>query len=43
VTAVQRCSGTGDAAPTWISRVVGNAPRESVDDTAVVVLSIEAP
>jgi serine phosphatase RsbU (regulator of sigma subunit) len=43
VTAVQTCSSSGDAAPTWISRVVGTAPRESVDDTAVVVLSVDAP
>jgi serine phosphatase RsbU (regulator of sigma subunit) len=41
VAAVQRCMHEGDPAPMWISRLVGNAPRESVDDTAVVVLSVE--
>jgi serine phosphatase RsbU (regulator of sigma subunit) len=40
VAAVRACIQVGDAAPTWISRLVGNAPRESVDDTAVVVLSV---
>ncbi len=43
VAAVQTCMRAGDAAPTWISRLVGNAPRESVDDTAVVVLTVEGP
>jgi serine phosphatase RsbU (regulator of sigma subunit) len=42
VGAVRNCLHAGDAAPTWISRLVGNAPRQSVDDTAVVVLSVEA-
>jgi serine phosphatase RsbU (regulator of sigma subunit) len=39
--AVRSCMQVGDGVPTWISRLVGNAPRESVDDTAVVVLSVE--
>jgi serine phosphatase RsbU (regulator of sigma subunit) len=43
VTAVKTHSGEGVAVPTWVSRVVGTAPRESVDDTAVVVLSVDAP
>ena len=42
VAAVQTCLHAGDAVPTWISRLVGAAPRQSVDDTAVVVLSVEA-
>lgn len=41
VAAVQTCLHAGDASPTWISRLVGNAPRQSVDDTAVVVLAVE--
>jgi serine phosphatase RsbU (regulator of sigma subunit) len=40
VAAVQTCLHAGDAVPTWISRLVGAAPRQSVDDTAVVVLSV---
>lgn len=40
VSAVQTCSQAGDV-PSWISRLVGSAPRQSVDDTAVVVLSVE--
>jgi serine phosphatase RsbU (regulator of sigma subunit) len=41
VAAVQNCLHAGDAVPLWISRLVGSAPRQSVDDTAVVVLSVE--
>jgi serine phosphatase RsbU (regulator of sigma subunit) len=40
VAAVQTCLATGDA-PTAISQLVGAAPRQSVDDTAVVVLRVE--
>jgi serine phosphatase RsbU (regulator of sigma subunit) len=42
VQAVQTCLQAGDV-PSWISRLVGSAPRQSVDDTAVVVLSVEGP
>jgi serine phosphatase RsbU (regulator of sigma subunit) len=42
VDAVRSCLHAGDAVPTWISRLVGNAPRQSVDDTAVVVLSVDS-
>lgn len=42
VTAVQTCIKDGSPAPSWISQLVGNAPREPVDDTAVVVLTVEA-
>jgi serine phosphatase RsbU (regulator of sigma subunit) len=40
VCALQSCLQTDDA-PSWISRLVGSAPRQSVDDTAVVVLRVE--
>jgi serine phosphatase RsbU (regulator of sigma subunit) len=40
VSAVENCLRAGDV-PSWISRLVGSAPRQSVDDTAVVVLSVE--
>jgi serine phosphatase RsbU (regulator of sigma subunit) len=43
VSAVQTCLHAGDAMPAWTTRLVGNAPRQSVDDTAVVVLSVEGP
>lgn len=41
IAAVKTCLRVGDAAPTWIPRLVGNAPRQSVDDTAVVMLRVE--
>jgi serine phosphatase RsbU (regulator of sigma subunit) len=41
VAAVQNCLHAGDAVPAWTTRLVGGAPRQSVDDTAVVVLSVE--
>lgn len=40
VAAVQRCLGSGDSAGTWLAALVGSAPRESIDDTAAVVLSV---
>jgi serine phosphatase RsbU (regulator of sigma subunit) len=43
VGAVQACVAAGDAVPAWTTRLVGSAPRQSVDDTAVVVLSVEGP
>jgi serine phosphatase RsbU (regulator of sigma subunit) len=42
VAAVQRCTSSGDPAPSWIPTLVGSAPRESIDDTAVVVLTSAA-
>ncbi|HKC27153.1 MAG TPA: SpoIIE family protein phosphatase [Jatrophihabitans sp.] len=41
VNAVQTCMGAGAPAPTWISRLVHSAPRAPLDDTAVVVLTVE--
>ena len=38
--AVHRCMRGREAAPGWISRLLGNAPSESIDDTAVVVLTV---
>jgi serine phosphatase RsbU (regulator of sigma subunit) len=43
VAAVQTCLHAGDEVPAWTTRLVGAAPRQSVDDTAVVVLSVEGP
>jgi serine phosphatase RsbU (regulator of sigma subunit) len=40
--AVRDCLRDGGPARSWIPQLVGKAPRESVDDTAVVVLSVEA-
>lgn len=40
VAALQSCL-TSDDAPSWISRLVGSAPRQSGDDTAVVVLRVD--
>jgi CheY-like chemotaxis protein len=39
VVAVDGCLRSGEPATSWISALVGGAPRESVDDTAVVVLT----
>jgi serine phosphatase RsbU (regulator of sigma subunit) len=43
VDAVQTCMSAGGPARTWIPSLVGSAPRESIDDTAVVVLTVEGP
>jgi serine phosphatase RsbU (regulator of sigma subunit) len=43
VAAVQTCIRSGDDAKTWIPTLVGSAPRESIDDTAVVVLTVAGP
>jgi serine phosphatase RsbU (regulator of sigma subunit) len=43
VAAVQTCMRSGGPARTWISSLVGGAPRDSIDDTAVVVLTVEGP
>jgi serine phosphatase RsbU (regulator of sigma subunit) len=40
VAAVQRCMSDGGDAKTWISSLVASAPRDSIDDTAVVVLAL---
>ena len=40
VAAVQTCMRGREAAPGWISRLLADAPSESVDDTAVVVLTV---
>jgi serine phosphatase RsbU (regulator of sigma subunit) len=39
--AVGACMRSGDGAGSWIPSLVGNAPRASIDDTAVVVLTVE--
>jgi serine phosphatase RsbU (regulator of sigma subunit) len=39
VAGVRACTRSGEPAASWISSLVGNAPRESVDDTAAVVLT----
>jgi serine phosphatase RsbU (regulator of sigma subunit) len=41
VDAVQTCIQSSGPARTWIPTLVGKAPRESIDDTAVVVLTVE--
>jgi serine phosphatase RsbU (regulator of sigma subunit) len=41
VEALRPCLRAGGASASWISRLVENAPRDSVDDTAVVVLTFE--
>jgi serine phosphatase RsbU (regulator of sigma subunit) len=43
IDAVRMCMRSGGPARTWIPTLVGGAPRESIDDTAVVVLSVEGP
>jgi serine phosphatase RsbU (regulator of sigma subunit) len=43
VEAVGRCIRSGDDAKTWIPTLVDSAPRESIDDTAVVVLTVAGP
>jgi serine phosphatase RsbU (regulator of sigma subunit) len=42
VATVQHCRNTDRRAETWLPKIVDNAPRRSVDDTAVVVLTVEA-
>ncbi|HET6877778.1 MAG TPA: SpoIIE family protein phosphatase [Jatrophihabitans sp.] len=39
VDAVHTCVRSGQPATSWIEALVGSAPRESIDDTAVVVLT----
>jgi serine phosphatase RsbU (regulator of sigma subunit) len=43
VAALHTCMRDGGPARTWIPALVGSAPRESIDDTAVVVLTVEGP
>ena len=42
VAAVATTAGTGSPAATWVSRLVGDAPAESQDDIATVVLTTRA-
>ena len=42
VAAVDSCAVTGGEVRSWIPSIVGNAPRMSIDDTAVVVLTSRA-
>jgi hypothetical protein len=42
VGAVTRCALDGGAVASWIPSIVGTAPNESVDDTAVVVITTRA-
>jgi CheY-like chemotaxis protein len=39
VAAVTRCAADGGAVASWIPSIIGTAPNESVDDTAVVVIT----
>jgi hypothetical protein len=39
VGAVATCASAGGAVTTWIPSLVGSAPNQSVDDTAVVVVT----
>lgn len=43
VTAVDQCAGGGGAVSSWIPSLVTGAPRASVDDTAVVVVTVHEP
>ena len=43
VAAVRTCIRGGEDAKTWIPTLVGSAPRESIDDTAVVMLTVDGP
>lgn len=40
VAAVDECMRTGSEAASWIPNLLSRAPKESVDDTAVVVLTV---
>ena len=40
VGALDRCLREGVDAETWLPRLVGRAPREAIDDTAAVVLTV---
>jgi serine phosphatase RsbU (regulator of sigma subunit) len=42
VSAVDHCAGAGGSVSTWIPALVTGAPRESVDDSAVVVVTLHA-
>jgi serine phosphatase RsbU (regulator of sigma subunit) len=42
VTAVDRCADLGGSVSTWIPALVTGAPRESVDDSAVVVVTVRS-
>jgi serine phosphatase RsbU (regulator of sigma subunit) len=43
VGAISNCAVDGAAARAWIPTIVGDAPSQSVDDTAVVVITTAAP
>jgi serine phosphatase RsbU (regulator of sigma subunit) len=43
VTAVDQCAAGGGAVSSWIPSLVTGAPRASVDDSAVVVVTVHAP
>jgi hypothetical protein len=40
VVAVDKCVGEGEDPEVWLPSLVGRAPREAVDDTAAVVLTL---
>jgi serine phosphatase RsbU (regulator of sigma subunit) len=40
VAAVEHCMRQGGNAESWLPALVGNAPREAIDDTAAVVLTV---
>jgi hypothetical protein len=40
VDAVRRCASEGSSADVWLPNLVGRAPREAIDDTAAVVLTV---
>jgi serine phosphatase RsbU (regulator of sigma subunit) len=42
VSAVQRCVEEEGDADLWLPNLVGRAPREAIDDTAAVVLTVDA-
>jgi DNA-binding NarL/FixJ family response regulator len=43
IAAVDGCAASGGAVSSWIPSIVATAPSESVDDTAVVVVTLRAP
>ncbi|MDT4894678.1 MAG: hypothetical protein QOE97_3713 [Pseudonocardiales bacterium] len=43
VDAVTRCAADGTSVDSWIAELVGTAPNRSLDDTAVVVVTIRPP
>jgi serine phosphatase RsbU (regulator of sigma subunit) len=43
VDAVTRCASDGAGVDSWIAELVGTAPNRSLDDTAVVVVTVRPP